>query len=183
MIPILEPAQYPAILLNGVLITVVMGIPTALISLVIFIVLERLPFRWVRLLLPAAGAALMLLINLMYFSSGPKSPEDYQRTWVQMMAAGLLLDAFVILAPFPFIRKYIVARSPYIVIPFAVLATFFLLIAFGLMGGDAQRLPDTESGKLMMTVFFVVGEFVTAAIVYGCIALWETKVHRAENGK
>jgi hypothetical protein len=178
MIPILEPVQYPAILANGLLITVMIGIPTALLSLVIFFLLERVPFRRVRLFLPVAGAVLMLAIRLVYFSGIPQSPEEYQNTWVQSMLTSFLLNALVILAPFPFIRKYTVAYSPYIVIPFTLVVTFFLLIAFGFMGGDAQIPPATEYGMMMTMVYFVVAEVVVAALVYGCIALLGTKISR-----
>jgi hypothetical protein len=176
MIPILEPVQYPAILANGLLITVIIGIPTALLSLVIFFLLERVPFRQVRLFLPVAGAVLMLAVKLVYFSEIPQSPEEYQNTWVQSMLTSFLLNALVILAPFPFIRKYTAAYSPYIVIPFTLVVTFFLLIAFGFMGGDAQKPPATEYGMMMITVYLVVAEVVVATIVYGCIAWFGTKI-------
>jgi len=175
MIPLLEPAQYPAILANGLLIVVIIGIPTALISLVIFFVLERIPFRLVRLFLPAAGAVLMLYVTLLYFSGIPQSPEEYQRTWVPIMMTSFLLNALVILAPFPFIRKYTDAFSPYIVIPFTVLVTFFLLVAFGIIGGDAQRPPATEYAQMIAMVSQVIAEVVVAAFVYGGFAWLGTK--------
>ena len=177
MIPLLEPAQYPAILANGLLIVVIIGIPTALTSLAIFFVVERVPFRWSRLFLPAAGAVLMLTVALLYFSGIPQSPEEYQRTWVQMMMTSFLLNALVILAPFPFIRKYTsLAYSPYLVIPFTVFVTFFLLVAFGLIGGDAQRPPTTEYAQMMVRVYLVVAEVVVATLVYGCIAWLGTRM-------
>jgi len=171
MIPLLEPAQYPAILANGLLITIMIGIPTALLSIVIFFLLERVPFRRVRLFLPIAGAVLMLAGTLVYFSGIPQSPEEYQNTWMQMMLTSLLLNALVILAPFPFLRKYTAAFSPYLVIPFTVVVTFFLLIALGLMGGDAQVPPNTEYAKMISMISLFIAEFVIAALVYGCIAL------------
>jgi hypothetical protein len=177
MIPLLEPAQYPAILANGLLIVVIIGIPTALTSLAIFFVVERVPFRWGRLFLPAAGAVLMLSVTLLYFSGIPQSPEEYQRTWVQMMMTSFLLNALVILAPFPFIRKYTpLAYPPYLVIPFTVLVTFFLLVAFGIIGGDAQRPPTTEYAQMMVRVYLVVAEVVVATLVYGCIGWLGTKM-------
>jgi hypothetical protein len=176
MIPILEPFQYPAILANGLLITVMIGIPTALLSLVIFFLLERVPFRRVRLFLPVVGAVLILAVRLMYFSGIPQSPEEYQNTWVQSMLTSFLLNALVILAPFPFIRKYTMAYSPSLVIPLTLVVTFFLLIAFGFMAGDAQIPPDSDYGMKMTMVYFVVAELVVAALVYGCIALWGSKV-------
>jgi hypothetical protein len=177
MIPILNPLQYPAILAIGLFLTIMMGIPTILLSLLIFFVLERIPFRWARLFLPAAGAVLMLFVSLMYFSGIPQSPEEYQRTWFQMMMTSFLLNALVILAPFPFIRKYIPrAYSPYLVIPFTLVVTFFLLVAFGFMGGDAQIPPDTEYGMMKVKTYFVIAEFVFASLVYGCIAWLGTKM-------
>lgn len=177
MIPILEPAQYPAILGNGLLITVIIGIPTAFLSLIIFFLLERVPFRRVRLFLPVAGAVLMLAVRLVYFSGIPPSPEEYPNTWVQSMLTSFLFNALVILAPFPFIRKYTsIANSPYLVIPFTVLVTFFLLVAFGFIGGDAQKPPATEYGMMMTMVYFVVAEVAVATLVYGCIAWLGTKI-------
>ena len=64
MIPILEPAQFPAIFFNGVLITGMVGIPTALFALAIFFMLERVPSRGVRFLLPVACAVLMVVISM-----------------------------------------------------------------------------------------------------------------------
>jgi hypothetical protein len=177
MIPILEPAQFPAIFFNGVIITVMMGIPTALFALAIFLVLERVPFRGVRLLLPAAGAVLMLVITILSSHAGPPSPEEYQGTWVPMMLTGFLTDAFVILAPFPFIRKYIGAYSPYLVIPCTLVITFFLLVAIGFMGGDAQIAPDTRYALIMQIAYFAVAEFVIAALVY-CGIGWLGKQSR-----
>ena len=176
MIPILEPAQYPAILTNGLLIAVIIGIPTALLSLVIFFLLERVPFRRVRLFLPAVGAVLMLAVTLVFFSGIPQSPEEYQNTWVMSMLTSFLLNALVILAPFPFIRKYTAAYSPYVVIPVTLVVTFFLLVAFGFMGGDAQKPPATEYGMMMTIVYLKIAEVVIATLVYGCIAWLGTKI-------
>lgn len=176
MIPLLEPAQYPAILANGIMIVIFIGVPTALLSLAIFFVLERIPFPWARLFLPAAGAVLMLCVTLMYFSGIPQSPEEYQRTWVQMMMTSFLLNALVILAPFPFIRKYMtIAHSPYLVISFTVLVTLFILVALGIIGGDAQRPPATEYAQMIMILYHVIAEFVVAAFVYGGLAWLGTK--------
>lgn len=170
MIPLLNPLQYPAILVIGLFLTITMGIPTILLSLLIFFVLERIPLRTVRLMLPLAGAALMLFVSLIYFSGIPQSPEEYQRTWFQMMMTSFLLNAFVILAPFPFIRKHIMTYSPYIVIPFSLIVTYFLLVAFGFMGGDAQIPPATEYDMMKVKMYFVIAEFVFATLIYGCIA-------------
>lgn len=171
MIPILNPGQYPAILANGLLLTIMVGIPTIFLSLLIFYALERIPSRRARLILPAAGAVLLFFVSLIYFSGIPQSPEEYQATWVPMMLTSSLLNALVILAPFPFIREHIRKYSPYIVIPFTLVATFFLLVAFGVMGGDAQIPPDTETGMMLAQAYFVIAEFVIATLVYGCIAL------------
>jgi hypothetical protein len=166
MIPILEPAQFPAIFFNGILITVITGIPAALFALAIFFMLERVPFRRVRLLLPGAGAVLMVVVTILSSHAGPPLPEDYERSWVQMMLTGFLTDAFVILAPFPFVRKYTGAYSPYLVIPCTLVVTFFVLVAFGFMGGDAQIAPDTRYALTVQIVYFAVAEFVIAALVY-----------------
>lgn len=139
-------------------------------SLHIFFVLKRIPFRWARLLLPTVGAVLMFAVTLLYFSSIPPSPEEYQMTWAQMMMTSFLLNALVILAPFPFIRRYTVANSPYLVISLTVLVTLFLLVAFGIIGGDAQRPPATEYAQMMVRVYLVVAVVVVATLVYGCIA-------------
>lgn len=175
MILILHPDQYPAILGNGLLIITMIGILTALLSLLIFFLLERIEHRWARLVLPAAGAVLILSFSLLLFSGIPQSPEDYQRTWVPMMLTSFLLNALVILAPFPFIRLYIRRYSPYLVIPITLAVTFFLLIGFGLMGGDAQVPPDTEFEMMTEKVYFVLAEFVFATLVYGCIAVLDRK--------
>jgi hypothetical protein len=173
MIPILNPGQYPAILATAFLLTAMVGIPTIILSLLVFYLLEQIPSRRARLILPAAGAVLMLFVDLVCFSGIPQSPEEYQRTWVPMMLASFMLNALVILAPYPFIREHIRKYSPCVVIPFTVVATFFLLVAFGFMGGDAQIPPATETGMMLAEVYFVIAEFVIAALVYGCIALLE----------
>lgn len=179
MIPILEPAQFPAIFFNGVLITGMAGIPTALFALAIFFVLERVPFRRVRFLLPVAGAVLMVVITILNSHVGPPSPEEYQETWVPMMLTSFLMNAFVILAPFPFIRKYSGLYSPYLVIPCTLVVTFFLLIAFGFMGGDAQIAPDTRYALTMHIVYFAIAEFVIAALVYGGIGWLGKQSHKS----
>jgi hypothetical protein len=176
MIPILEPAQFPGILVYALYLMAMFGIPTTLLSLVIFFVLEKVPYRRVRLLLPAIGALVLLVVTLAFFSSEPRSPEEYERTWALMMTTGFLLNALVILAPFPFIRRYTRAFSPYLVISFTVLTTFFLLTCVGLMGGDAQRPPETEPGRMLQIVYVYAGEILIAAIVYGGIAVPGRKV-------
>lgn len=90
----------------------------------------------------------MLSVSLLYFSGIPQSPEDYQKIRVPMMLASFMLNAMVILAPFPFFRRHI-PYSPYLVIPSTLVVTFFLLVAFGLMGGDAQLPPGTEYEMMM----------------------------------
>lgn len=175
MIPILNPGQYPGILANGFLIIVMMGIPTAFLSLCIFFPLERIPHRWARLILPAAGAVLIYCVSLFFFSGIPQSPEEYQETWVPMMLTSFLLNALVILAPFPFIRPYIRRHSPYLVIPATLVVTFFLLVAFGLMGGDTKIPPDNEVEIMTGKVTYAIAEFVFATLVYGCIAVLERR--------
>ena len=128
------------------ILMVMFGVPTALLTLVCFFLTERVPSRRARLLLPAAGAVLMPAVSLLYFS-GPQSPEEYQLTWAMMMTAGFLSNALVILAPFPFIRRYTARTSHYLVIAVTVLATFFLLTCLGLFGGESQclwMLPNTR---------------------------------------
>ncbi|MEI7857695.1 MAG: hypothetical protein WCH85_09350 [Methanomicrobiales archaeon] len=93
------------------------------------------------------------------------------------MLTSFLRNAFVILAPFPIIRKYTVAYSPYVVIPCTLVITFFVLVAIGFMGGDAQRAPDTWNALTMHIVYFVVAEFVIAALVYAGIG-WLGKQSR-----
>lgn len=166
MILILEPAQYPAILLNSILITIVIGIPAILFALAIFFLLERVPFRRARLLLPVAGAVLMVIITIISSHPGPMTPEEYQQTWIPMMLTAFLRQALLILAPFPFVRKYTGAYSPYLVIPCTLVITFFILVALGFMGGDAQIAPDTWFALTMHTVYFAIAEFVIAALVY-----------------
>lgn len=175
MIPILNPVQYPAILANGLLIITMLGIPIIVLALLLFFLLEQIPIRWTRLILPAAGAVLMLSVSILCFNGIPQSPEEYQRTWLPMMLTSVLLNALVILAPYPFIRPYIRRYSPYLVIPITLVVTFFLLVAFGLMGGDAQIPPDTEFEMMKGKVIFVIAEFVLATLVYGGIALSDRK--------
>jgi hypothetical protein len=153
------------------------GIPAALFALAIFFLLERVPFRRVRLLLPLAGAVLMVVITILSSHAGPPSPGEYESTWIPMMLTGILTDAFVILAPFPFVRKYTGTYSPYLVIPCTLVVTFFLLVAFGFMGGDAQIAPDTRYALTMQIVYFAVAEFVIAALVY-CGIGWLGKQSR-----
>lgn len=183
MILILHPDQYPAILGNGLLIITMVGIPTALLSLLIFFLLERIPHRWARLVLPAAGAVLILSFSLLFFSGVPQSQEEYEATWLPMMLTSFLLNALVILAPFPFIRPYIRRYTPYFVIPIILVVTFFLLVGFGLMGGDAQVPPDTEFGMLTAKVIFVIAEFVCATLVYGGIALLDRGIDGGTTSK
>jgi peptidoglycan/LPS O-acetylase OafA/YrhL len=175
MIPILEPVQYPAIFFNGILITVMTGIPAVLFALIIFFILERVPFRRARLLLPVAGAVLMVVITILSSHPGPPSPDEYERNWVLMRLTGFLMDALVILAPFPFVRKYTEEYSPYLVIPCTLVITFFILVAFGFMGGDAQIAPDTWIALTLHTVYFAIAEFVIAALVY-CGIGWVGKL-------
>lgn len=118
----------------------------------------------------------MLAVTLVYFSRIPQSPEEYQNTWLLSMLTSFLLNALLILAPFPFIRKYTEAYSPYVVIPVTLVVTFFLLVAFGFMGGDAQKPPATEYGMMMTIVYLAVAEVVIATLVYGCIAWLGTKI-------
>jgi hypothetical protein len=171
MIPILVPAQYPAIFFNGIMVTIMAGIPAALFALAIFFILERIPLRRIQLILPLAGAVLMVIITILSSPAGPPLPEEYERTWVRMMLTGFLTDALVILAPFPFVRKYTRAYSPYLVIPCTLVITFFILVAIGFAGGDAQIAPDTVNALTIHVVFFAIAEFVIAALVYCGIGL------------
>jgi hypothetical protein len=83
----------------------------------------------------------------------------------------------LVLAPFPVVRKYTGAYSPYLVIPCTLVVTFFLLVAFGLMGGDAQIAPDTWYALTMHTVWFAIAECIIAALVY-CGIGWVGKQSR-----
>jgi hypothetical protein len=121
----------------------------------------------------------MLAVSLLWFS-GPQSPEEYQRTRAVMMATGFLVNALMILAPFPFIRRYIVT-SPCLTIAVTVLATFFLLTCFGLFFGESKMPPDATEARMesiTRTVAIVVAEIVIASSLYGCIAVPGKKVYR-----
>ena len=93
-----------------------------------------------------------------------------------MMTTGFLLNALAILAPFPFLRRSTGGISPYVVIPVTVLVTFFLLTCFGLIGGDAQRPPDTEFGRVVQVVDVCLGETLIAAVLYGGLAVLGRKI-------
>ena len=180
MIPLLEPAQIPDIFFYAFILMIMFGVPTALFTLICFFIIERVPSPWGRLLLPAAGAVLILAVNLLYFS-GPQSPEEYQRTWATMMTAGFLSNALIILAPFPYFRRYTAKTSPYLVIAVTVLATFFLLTCFGLFGGESKMPLDAAEYQwesIMRTVSVAVTEVVIASLSYGCFALLGKKVYR-----
>jgi hypothetical protein len=141
MIPILEAAQIPGIFAYAFFLMVILGIPTAIMSLVIFFVLEQVPFPKVRLLLPAAGAVLMIAVSLIFFTRY-QSEAEYQKTWALMMMNSFFLNALVILAPFLFIRRYISRYSPYLVPGLSVPATFYLLACFGFIGGEIKMPLD-----------------------------------------
>jgi hypothetical protein len=180
MIPLLEPAQIPDIFFYAFILMVMFGVPTALLTLVCFFLIERVPSRRARLLLPAAGAVLMLAVSLLYFSE-PLSPEEYQRTWAMMMLTGFLSNALVILAPFPFIRRYTARTSPYLIIAVTVLATFFLLTCLGLFGGESKMPLDAaehQGESIVRTVTITVAELGIASFLYGCVAVLGKKVYR-----
>ena len=179
MIPILEPAQIPDIFFYAFILMLMFGIPTALVTLVCFFVIEHVPSPRARLILPAAGAVLMLAINLAYFS-GPQLENEYQQKWAMMMITGFLSTALLILAPFPFIRQYTARNSPYLVIAVSALVTIFLLTCLGLFGGETKMPLDTAEYQwenIMSAVAVAVAEIVIAALCYCCIAVLGKKVY------
>jgi hypothetical protein len=172
MIPVLEPAQFPGILVSAMYFVITLGIPTALLSFLIFFVLEHIPSHLARRILPAAGAVLLLAVTLLLFS-GQQTEEEYQQTRALMMMTGFLMNALVVVAPYPFIRHALRSYSPYLTLGFSVLATFFLLTCFGFLGGETKMALDAAEYQreyMMRTTGYFVAELVTATLIYAGIA-------------
>jgi hypothetical protein len=185
MIPILEPAQFPGILGYAMCFVITLGIPTALLSFLIFFVLEHTPSHLARRILPAAGAVLLLALSLLLFS-GQQTEEEYRQTWALTMTTGFLMNALVILAPYPFIRHALRSYSPYLTLGFAVLVTFFFLTCFGFLGGETKMALDAAEYQreyMMRTAGYFVAELVTATLIYAGIAALTTGLSRVTTRK
>ena len=180
MIPILEPAQFPHILGYAIFLSVTLGIPVIVVSLIFLFVLEQIPSPRLQPYLPAAGAMLMLTLSLT-MAGGPPTEEEYRQTWAFMMITGFFLYAFLILTPFPFIRRYLCEYSPYFAVGFTVFATFFLLACFGFIGGETRMPQDPDEYRrvsAMMAMTIAAAMFVTATLVYTGLAALGRGVNR-----
>jgi hypothetical protein len=182
MIPILEPGNIPMI----VFLTITLGIPIALITLVLSYVFEHIPDEQTRLLLPAAGAVLMLAVSVLFLTRYPPE-EPYGQFAFLMMVTSFLLNALVILAPFSFFRRFLGTTSPYLILCFTVFGTLFLLTCFGFVGGEIKMPLDAagyEREQVMRMISVVVAEVVTALLIYAGIAALGTVVNRgSERGE
>jgi hypothetical protein len=114
----------------------------------------------------------MLAVILLVFTGYPPA-EPYGQIAFLMMVTSFVLNALVILAPFPFFRRFLGTNSPYLILCFTVFATVFLLTSFGFIGGEIKMPVDAaeyERNLGMRTMSVVVAEVVTAALIYTCLA-------------
>jgi hypothetical protein len=165
MIPILEPAQYPSILFYSFLLMFVLGVPTTLLSLALFFMLERVPSCRAQDVIPLACTIVLLAITLLFFT-GSQTPDSYQRIGIFVIVTSFLLNAMAILALLPFIRRHAGTFPPYPAIFIAGLVTFFLLAAFGLVGGETRVIPGDGAGQRLELVIRIVVMVVISALVY-----------------
>jgi hypothetical protein len=168
MIPIAEPGNLISILL----LSIMLGTPTAILSLVIFLVLEWIPMPGARKLLPAIGALAILILTLSLFP-GARTPGEYRQTWALMMFTGFLMAALFILAPFPLFRVSFRYFPPSGVVYFTALSAVFILISAGVIGWDAMIPPATETGMVLARITLAAEELTAATVVYGGLALLE----------
>ena len=143
-----------------------------MLAVIIHLMLERVPFRWMRWLVPAVIAVITLGYTLIFFCH-VETPESYQQTRALMMVTGFLLHASLILLPFSRFRKYFTIFPHSAVILFTGILTIFLLTSFGMMGGERMYPYYAEFQIKLDTLQINVVMFIVATGVYGMTALFE----------
>ena len=101
-----------------------------------------------------------------------------------MMMTSFELYALVILAPFPFFRRFLTTASPYFIRCFTAFATVLLLTSLGFLRGEIKMPADTAGSERERIIRFVtsaVAGLVMAARVYAGVAALETVVNKEAN--
>ena len=177
MIP-LEPGN----LVLALFLALMIGLPAGLLAAAIRFVLEQVPQKPVRWLVPVIIAVAAFAVSLVFFSH-PETPASYQQEWLPMMITGFLAYASFLLVSFPLFEKSYTKRSQYAVILFAGIATFFILAVLGIVGGDRAYAGDAGSQMMLDTIITDTGLLVVPAILYGAIAFLKRALHREPDKK
>lgn len=166
----------------GFFLALMLGIPAGLLAAALRFVLEQIPYRWIRWLVPVIIAIAAFTVSLVFFSH-PETPESYQQHWLPMMITGFVLYASFLLVTFPLFERLYTKRSQYAVILFAGIATFFILAVLGIVGGERAYAGDAGSQMVLDTVITDAGLLVVPAILYGAIAFLKTALHKETDKK
>ncbi|MFA7695578.1 MAG: hypothetical protein WCX63_08595 [Methanoregula sp.] len=169
---LLEPGN----VILALFLALMLGLPAGLLAAAIRFVLEQVPQKPVRWLVPVIIAVAAFAVTLVFFSH-PETPESYQAHWLAMMITGFLLYASFLLVSFPVFEKYYTRSPPYGVILFTGIATFFVLAVCGIIGGDRAYGGDSGSQMLLDSVITDTALLVVPAIIYGAIAFLETALY------
>jgi len=172
----------PGNLVLAIFIALTIGLPAGLLAAAIRFVLERVPQKPVRWLVPVIIAVAAFIISLVFFSH-PETPASYQQHWLPMMITGFLAYASFLLVSFPLFERSYTKRSQYAVIIFAGIATFFILAVFGIVGGERAYAGDAGSQMMLNTIITDTGLLVVPAILYGAIAFLKTALHGEQDKK
>lgn len=163
-------------LILAVFLALTIGLPAGLLAAAIRFVLERVPQKPVRWLVPVIIAVAAFAVSLVFFSH-PETPASYQQHWLYMKITGFLAYSSFLLVSFPLFEKSYTKRSQYAVILFAGIATFFILAVFGIIGGDRAYAGDAGSQMMFSIIITDTGLLVVPAILYGAIAFLKTALH------
>ena len=172
----------PGNLVLAIFIALTIGLPAGLLAAAIRFVLERVPQKPVRWLVPVIIAVAAFAVSIVFFSH-PETPASYQQEWLPMMITGFLAYASFLLVSFPLFERSYTKRSQYAVIIFAGIATFFILAVFGIVGGERAYAGDAGSQMMLNTIITDTGLLVVPAILYGAIAFLKTALHGEQDKK
>ncbi|MFA6363776.1 hypothetical protein [Methanoregula sp.] len=173
---VLEPGN----VMLALFLAMMIGLPAGLLAAGIRFVLEQVPQKPIRWLIPVIIAVATFAVSLVFFGH-PETPESYQQHWLFMMISGFLLYASFLLVSFPLFEKYFTRSPPYGVILFAGIVTFFILALLGIIGGD--RAYAGEGSQMLLDIVITDSALlVVPAIIYGAIAFLDTALY-GEPGK
>jgi len=169
-------ALEPGNLILAVFLALTIGLPAGFLAAAIRFVLEQVPQKPVRWLVPVIIAVAAFAVSLVFFSH-PETPASYQQHWLYMKITGFLAYASFLLVSFPLFEKSYTKRSQYAAILFAGIATFFILAVLGIIGGDRVYAGDAGPQMMINTIITDTGLLVVPAILYGAIAFLKSALY------
>lgn len=157
MTPITDPNNFGLLMM----LTGMLGIPEAILTVLLFLGFRLVPNRWIRVFLPLCAGVIVLAI---YSAGNPPKPED---PMLPRFILGSFIHPLLALPPIMILAEYLRRIPPWLAAFLTGFFSFGLLLVIGMASGDVR---PAGQANLMIGILISTGEIlIPASAVAGLI--------------